>query len=131
MDTLELISYIASIIAVPLALYVYLASKLREKRVFTFTRVNMIFEAYDELTKDKRKPEYMELTRFIRRIDRFAAEYNERVLNRRIVKQRIGKFLIREYENGWKAVIAERRECVKRPDYFCGIEKMIESLKKR
>ena len=130
METLELISQIATIIAVPLALYVYLATKLREKRLFTSARVIEIYDAYHEMMKHNRKPEYHELKQFLGTVDRFANEYNEKLLCKKLAKQRIGDFMIRNYEGEWKEIIEQRRNQFKRQEYYSGIEKMIDDLRR-
>ena len=58
MKTIELIASIATIIAVPLTLITYFCAKQREKRAFTFVRLNELFACNDallrkDLNKDK------------------------------------------------------------------------------
>ena len=79
-------------------------------------------------TEIRRYPDYLLYTRIV---DRFAAEYMERVLCRKIVANRAGSFLIRNYENTLRQIIEKQRKQHSRNSYFENIVKMVADLRKR
>ena len=131
MKTIELIASIATIIAVPLTLITYFCAKQREKRVFTFVRLNELFACNDALLRKDLNKDYPDYLLYTRTVDRFAAEYMERVLCRKIDANRAGRFLIRNYEKTLRQIIEKQRKQHSRNSYFENIVKMVADLRKR
>ena len=124
---MEAASVIIAAIAVIVAVILHFLSDCKEKKVRTHNRINELFAANDDIGEKDLKKNFWEVVLYARKVDRFAVEYNCGLLDKKTVKDRAGKFLIRNYE---EYVIPHQRKQFKREDYFSDIENMIEELRK-
>lgn len=126
----SLIAQIATPISILVSIAIYAVSNSREKKVRAFTEIDALLEANADLQDKDFKKDYLDFVKYVRKVDRFAAEYNGKMLHRKTVKNRIGGFLVRKYDEQWKAIVEQQRKQFSRADYYDSIDKMIMSLKK-
>ena len=127
---MEAASVIIAAIAVIVAVILHFLSDYKEKKVRTHNRINELFAANDDIGEKDLNKKFWEVVLYARKVDRFAVEYNCGLLDKKTVKDRAGKFLIRNYEEYFSVVIPHQRKQFKREDYFSDIENMIEELRK-
>ena len=127
---METVSVVIAAVAVIVAVVLHFLSERKEKTLRTHNRINELFAANDDIGEKDLNKNYWNLVLYLRKVDRFAVEYNCGLLDKKTVKDRAGKFLIRNYEEYFSVVIPHQRKQFKREDYFSDIEKMIEDLRK-
>ena len=120
---------IATVIGLVVAVVTYVRTNNRERDVLTYDKIDELMEANETLVKKDLSKDYMDFVRFTRKVDRFATLYNGKMITRKIVRERAGKFLLRTYEERLAPVIEQQRSQFQRSDYYIGIEQMIAKLR--
>ncbi len=130
MKIIELITSLITMLAFLWTAVTYFTTKNRERRVRTYDKLDKLFEENAALRGKDFSKDYLDYVDYVRKISRLATEYNERIIDRRIVAKRAGNFLIRLYDDKMVKIIAQQRKQFDRPEYFSNIDIMIKDLRK-
>ena len=126
----EIIASVATALSVIVAVITYVTDHHFKKRAATIHAIDRVLDAYYEYVRDKDpNKDYKEYTKFMSIVERIAADANERVILKKLIKARLSILLINEYDKHMKNIIDQRRNQFSRNSYYQQIEKLIQYLK--
>ena len=127
---LEIISLGISTVSILVAVITFLITHSRTKKVETIQQLDDLFDRYYAINKKSVDEHYMSWVALLSKVERFAAAYSGRILNKKLVKSRASTFLCKLYDENLKSLIENRRGQFHKPDYYMKTEDMVKELRR-